>query len=57
MRLFKLIVAQAKRKKAEELKDLARSIREKNARLVRSPHNALSVVFSCSGCLAHSLVC
>ena len=57
MMIFRLIAAQAKRKKAEELKDLARSIREKNARLVRSAHNALNVVFSCSGCLAHSLVC
>ena len=57
MMIFRLIAAQAKRKKAEELKDLARSIREKNARLVRSAHNALNMVFSCSGCLAHSLVC
>ena len=32
------MVLQAKRRKAEELKELARSIREKNARLVGLPH-------------------
>ncbi len=58
MRFFRQIAAQAKRKKAEELKELARSIREKNARLVRSMHNASDdVVFRCSGCLAYTLVC
>lgn len=45
MRFSSEIAAQAKRKKAEELKDLARSIREKNARLVWSVHNALNMVF------------
>lgn len=55
MRCFGLIAAQAKRKKAEELKELARSIREKNARLVQPAHNDLNVVFCGLACVIYSV--